>query len=222
LTPYDILRLKSRLNLSSDQFLDRYTDNSIDETYGLPLVMLKMGDDETRRCPFVSPEGCSMYEDRPGACRLYPLGRAASKIGSGARVGEHYFLVKEPHCLGLKEEKEWTIQAWLTDQRMLEYNTMNNFFLEITTTRGLNFLKTLSERQLQMYYTACYNQDTFRHFIFKSTFLERFEIAEDILERIQTEDIELMHFAFRWLKFSVFGEKTIHIKGSFHAQATSG
>ena len=51
LTPYDILLLKNRLGLSSSDFLDRYTEDQIDEATGLPLVRLKMGKDESRRCP---------------------------------------------------------------------------------------------------------------------------------------------------------------------------
>jgi len=33
----------------------------IDQAYGVPVVRLKMNDDKTRRCPFVSPEGCAVY-----------------------------------------------------------------------------------------------------------------------------------------------------------------
>jgi hypothetical protein len=52
LTPYDVLRLKNRLNLSSEVFLDRYTTGFVDEKYGVPVVKLKMNDDKTRPCPY--------------------------------------------------------------------------------------------------------------------------------------------------------------------------
>jgi Fe-S-cluster containining protein len=210
LTPYDIIRLKNRLHLSSGAFLDRHATVSTDRLSGLPMVKLKMQTDETRRCPFVSPGGCVIYEDRPGACRLYPLGRAASKI-SKSRSGEYYFTVKEAHCLGWQEAKEWTIQAWLADQGMDEYNTMNDSFTDITTGKLSKRLRTLSHQQLKMYFMACYDLDAFRRFVFESSFLERFDIAEESLDRIRTDDIELMMFACRWLKFSLFGEMTLQI-----------
>jgi Fe-S-cluster containining protein len=102
LTPYDIIRLKKRLHLSSGAFLDRHATVSTDRLSGVPMVKLKRQSDETRRCPFVSSRGGVIYEDRPGACRLYPLGRAASKI-SESRSGQYYFTVKEAHCLGWQE-----------------------------------------------------------------------------------------------------------------------
>jgi len=210
LTPYDIIRLKNRLHLSSGAFLDRHTTVSADRLSGLPVVKLKMQADESRRCPFVGPGGCVIYEDRPGACRLYPLGRAASKI-SKSQSGEYYFTVKESHCLGWKEEKEWTIQAWLADQGLEEYNTMNDSFMDITTGRPPKALRKLSNPQLQMVYMACYDLDVFRRFVFESSFMDRFDIAEEALNRIRTDDIELMAFACRWLKFSLFGEMTLQI-----------
>ena len=211
LTPYDVLRLKNRLNLSSEVFLERYAASYVDEKYGIPVVKLKMNKDETRRCPFVNPEGCVVYEDRPGACRLYPLGRAASKIYEGCRAEEYYFMVKESHCLGLNEKQKWTVQEWLKDQGLDQYNTMNDFFMDITAGRQARIFRRLNDRQLQMYYMACYSLDDFRRFVFETSFLDRFDITQDVLSRIKTDENELMAFACQWLKFSLFGEKTFRL-----------
>jgi len=214
LTTYDIIRLKNRLQLSSGSFLDRYTVTHADRRSGLPIVKLKMLDDADRRCPFVGPKGCRVYEVRPGACRLYPLGRAASKLSKN-RSGEVYFTVKEPHCLGWQEETAWTVEQWLTDQGLDEYNAMNDNFLEITTGWPPNHLKTLGRQQLQMVYMAVYDLDGFRRFVLESSFVERFVIDETVLARIRSDDSELMAFACRWLKFSLFGEMTFRIRDRF-------
>jgi Fe-S-cluster containining protein len=79
------------------------------------MILLKMKDDDYRKCPFVSPEGCLIYQDRPGACRIYPLGRAAKTGFCQDEIKEHYFMVKEPHCLGFKEERIWSLREWLKD-----------------------------------------------------------------------------------------------------------
>jgi Fe-S-cluster containining protein len=44
------------------------------------MVKLSMGRDEGHRCPFVTDKGCSIYEDRPEACRLYPVGWAPAWV----------------------------------------------------------------------------------------------------------------------------------------------
>ena len=48
LTPYDIIRLKNRLGLSSKEFLDTHTVSEFDTAMGLPTVLLKMKEDEIR------------------------------------------------------------------------------------------------------------------------------------------------------------------------------
>jgi len=212
LTPYDVLRLKNRLKLLSDVFLETYTTSYIDQAYGVPVVRLKMNDDKTRRCPFVSRKGCAVYEDRPGACRLYPLGRAASKISEECAAGEYYFVVKESHCLGFNEKQEWTVQEWIVNQGVDKDNEINDFFMNITAGRRAKTIKALSDQQLQMFYMACYNLDEFRRFVFESTFLDKFDIAQDVLNHIETDNMKLMAFAFQWLKYSFFGEKTLQIK----------
>jgi len=213
LTPYDVVRIKNRLNLSSKVFLEKYTTSHVDENYGVPVVKLRMNDDKDRRCPFLSPEGCTIYEDRPGACRIYPLGRAASKIREKDKAGEYYFMVKEPHCLGFNEDKEWTVEEWIKDQGLDEYNAMNDLFMDITAGRNSRAIKALGDQRLSMFYMACYSLDEFRRFVFESTFLERFVIDQDIIDRIKVDDIELMKFGYKWLQFALFGEKTIRTRG---------
>jgi hypothetical protein len=58
-----------------------------------------------------------------------------------------------------------------------------------------------------------YNLDKFRAFVFKSTFLKRFEMASKTLKEIKKDDLALMAFGVDWLKFCLFGEGTIKIKG---------
>ena len=73
LTPYDIIRLKRRLQLSSEEFLAMYTTPQLWEKTDLPVVTLKLMDDELQSCPFVKDAGCIIYADRPSTCRYYPL-----------------------------------------------------------------------------------------------------------------------------------------------------
>src|SRR5512146_117768 len=77
LPPYDLLRLRKRFNMTSEDFIREHCDIEILAKTLLPVIMLKMKNDGKRSCPFVTPEGCSVYEDRPSTCRYYPVGMAA-------------------------------------------------------------------------------------------------------------------------------------------------
>jgi hypothetical protein len=209
LSPYDILRMKRCLGLSSDEFLEKYTIPEADGTIPFPLVRLKM-DDETLKCPFVSPEGCTIYDDRPGPCRTYPLGRAATSTGMGVR--DSYFTVNESHCLGHNEEKEWTIHEWMEDQGIDEYNEMNNCWTGVITHPGIMGQGGLTHQKMRMFYMVSYNLETFKRFIFETSFLEKFDVGDDVIERIKTDEVELLKFGIRWLRFSLFGEGTLKIK----------
>jgi hypothetical protein len=176
------------------------------------MILLKMKDDDYRKCPFVSPEGCLIYQDRPGACRIYPLGRAAKTGFSQDEIKEHYFMVKEPHCLGFKEERIWSLREWLKDQEVDTYNEINKYWMEVITTHSPIRHQGLSDKKLQMFYMASYNVDAFKEFIFSSNFLNLFDIEEETITKIKSDDIELLKFACQWLKFSLFGEPTLEVK----------
>ncbi len=212
LTPYDILRMKNRLGIPSVNFLKKYTDQETDSQTRFPMVRLKMNQDEKKTCPFVSSDGCTIYEDRPGACRIYPLGRAATKPDVRTNALEKFFLVVEDHCLGFQEDKVWTIEEWLKNEGVDEYNAMNDQWLEIITSSKSLGPKEGIPRKLQMFFMASYNLDRFREFVFKTKFFELFNVEPDIKERLASDDIALMKYAFDWLKFSMFGDKTIKLK----------
>ena len=77
LNPYDIVRLKRRLGISSAEFLRTYTLPLFSQEAGHPLVLMRMLPDETKACPFSGEDGCMVYEDRPWSCRSFPLAPAA-------------------------------------------------------------------------------------------------------------------------------------------------
>jgi Fe-S-cluster containining protein len=211
LTPYDVLRLKNRLGISSSDFLDRYTTEEVRHNCGLPMLMLKMKNDSKRTCPFLGPEGCTVYQDRPGACRLYPVARAAKYVGG--RVKEKHYLLKESHCLGFQEEKEWTDKEWLEDQGLELYNEMNGLWMAINQSgEENNSPPPITDEKLKMYFMACYNLDMFKKFVFESRLLNLFQINKKTVSQIQSDERELLKFSFRWLQFAIFAKNTMKPK----------
>jgi hypothetical protein len=110
LYPYDIIRMKKTLGISSDQFLEQYTFQAIRDNPYFPNLMLKMSDNEEKSCPFLSSEGCTIYKDRPFSCRAYPLERAVARTGDEHGRAVLYFIMSHHFCLGHQESREWTVR----------------------------------------------------------------------------------------------------------------
>ena len=75
LYPYDIIRMKKQLGMTSEAFLVRHTVTAFRDNPYFPSVMLKMSDAKGHPCSFLSESGCTVYESRPYSCRAYPLER---------------------------------------------------------------------------------------------------------------------------------------------------
>jgi hypothetical protein len=72
--------------------------------------------------------------------------------------------------------------------------------------------KDLDPGPMEMFFLVCYNIDKFRRFVFESSFLNAFEVDAGTLDSIKKDDIELLKFGFKWLRFSIFKEKNMKIK----------
>jgi Fe-S-cluster containining protein len=211
LTPYDVVRMKSHLKISSGEFLARYTLVPFNKEQQMPIILLKMND-EDKRCPFVSTEGCGIYEDRPWSCRMYPLGLASPKEDARSAQEEFYFLMEEEHCKGFAEGRELSVREWLEDQGIIEYNDIGELFKEITLHHHFMRGRILEPEEMEMFYMASYDLDKFRRFVTESNILKYFDVEQEIVDKIRTDDVELMKFAFRWLRFSLFREPTMKIR----------
>lgn len=213
LSPYDVLRLKKRLGMSSGEFLRKHTLLPVQKDMKTPTVVLRMNDDEAKSCPFVGEKGCGVYMDRPWPCRMYPLGMAAQKdTPDGWRGDRFYFLLREEVCKGLEESKSWTVDQWLEDQGVDEYDDWGEQFKELALHDFFDKGGSLSPEKMDMLFTACYDLDKFREFVFGSTLLKRFEVDEDFVEEMREDDEALLRFAFLWLRFSLFGDQTVKVK----------
>ena len=212
LSPYDVLRMRKRLGMGSGEFLKKHTLMPVQKEMQTPVVVLKMNDDEEKTCPFLKEEGCGIYSDRPWPCRMYPLGLAAQKdTADGWRGERFYFLLEEEGCQGGAEPREWTVREWLDDQGLDAFDEWGEAFKELTLHNYFDDGNTLSPEKMQMLFTACYNQDKFREFVFGSTLLDRFDVDEDFVDEMRQNDEALLRFAFLWLRFSLFGEQTMKV-----------
>jgi Fe-S-cluster containining protein len=214
LTPYDILVLSKRLEIPPHEFVTEYTQPTFLEKTDMPGVQIKLTG-EKNGCPFVTPEGCTVYTDRPTACRYYPVGMADFHEGGSDEPKEDkfFFLVKEPHCKGFEEPKKWTIREWRADQGVDKRDEMNKEWLRLIMRRkSYGFQATLSEGAQRMFFMASTDLESFRRFVFESSFLDTYEVDEETIAKIKEDDIELMHFSFSYLANTLFGAQGMSIK----------
>ncbi|MGI9385751.1 MAG: hypothetical protein ACR2PO_21585, partial [Methyloligellaceae bacterium] len=159
-------------------------------------------------------------EDRPVACRYYPLGLAAVKMKGHETPEDFYFLVKEPHCKGHDEPKEQTVDAFRREQGVAPYDDQNRGWIDILMkmtswkTLGGPQGKDLDPRTKKMFFMATTDPDAFRRFVFETRFLDTYEVDDEIAERLKTDDELLLRLAFDWLKNVIFNEPTIALRES--------
>ena len=205
LTPYDVLRLKRHLQLQSGQFLDRYVIIEWEEGQLFPTYYLTMVDDGRASCVFVEKQGCKVYDDRPGSCRAYPVGRGAARQPTG-ETQESLVLVREPHCLGFNEPQQQSVGQYLRDQGLEEYNRFNDALLPLIQHPSIldgTFLP--SRQQLDQYTLALYDLDQFRMDMVEGRIALNRPLSPAQLTGIAGDDEELLLLAICWLLQEFYG-----------------
>jgi Fe-S-cluster containining protein len=210
LTPYDILRLKQRLGISAREFIEQYTLPFEMDAHGMPGLKLRPQEGSVA-CQFVTEEGCSVYQDRPTACRYYALGAMGLRKKDSPSVDDIYFLVKEDHCLGHFEPRTLTVRNYRQEQGVDVYDEMNREWREIVLKKRSSgpTVGQPSARSFHLFFLASYDIEGFRDFVMSEGFQQVFDLEAETLERLKADDEALLTFAFRFLKQVLFGEMTI-------------
>ena len=205
LTPFDIIQLKNRMEISSDEFLQVYTETQLLEKTDLPVPTMRLLDDEKQSCPFVRDgEGCIIYEDRPTACRYYPIG-LATRSHVEESGDDFFFLINESRCKGHQEDKEWTVAEWRADQGIDLRDEINAGWTDlIVRKKTFSGSMNMTQQSKKLFYMVCYNIDGFKRFVFDSPFLSQYDFAPELVEKIREDEIELVKFGFALLKFMLF------------------
>jgi hypothetical protein len=193
LTPYDIVQMKNRLGISSTEFLEKYTKRLLAPNTLLPAVQFKMDEENDKRCYFVGDKGCGVYEHRPWSCRMYPLDHSVE--------AETFAPMVDPtRCLGLQENTAWKLRDWLQDQGIEPYNDWNLRFAELTEDEKVTIWRKGYPGGVDIFYLACYDLDRFRDQVFKEKLFEMVEEGSADQDKLKTDDLALLEFAFTWLK----------------------
>ena len=204
LTPYDILRLKNHLGLSSEAFLQQYTTQHVGPESGLPVVTLQPKGGHDLICPFVSPGGCTVYDNRPSSCRTYPLVRGLSRSRQTGEITEQFMVLQEPHCLGFKKGRKQTAQQWMAGQEITIYNQINDKLMQIISLKNQLMPGPLDLKSRHLFYTALYDLDNFRSQIKANGLLDDFGLDSATMKKAMEDDVALLKVGMKWVKLVLF------------------
>lgn len=218
LTPYDVLRLKNNLGITTTEFIANFANFYEVDAHGLPGLKLKTKKD-LKTCEFLTDRGCSVYEDRPTACRYYALGNMAMRRHGSVEAETGYFVIREDHCKGHLEPREQTIGEYRHAQGLDVYDDMNMGFQELVLKKKSSgpTVGAPSPRSMQLYFMAAYDMDRFRKFIKSPGFTEVFDLSDDEYRTISENENALMRFSHRFLRQVLYGELSIPLKANAKA-----
>ena len=212
LTPADILKIKTELNISSDKFLTKYTTMQKLKGTGIPLVKLQMRENTNGACIFLDQKkGCTIYHARPLVCRSYPLGLASldprqSDTQEEGQPTEARVIIREDSSMGHREPKTWTLKEWMKDQGTIILEKDNKDWLDIVARLKAMKFGENQQHEISLFIMASYDIDTFSRFVFESSMLKRFKVERKTVDLIRSNQLELLKFGIMWLQFSLFGE----------------
>jgi len=218
LAPYDVLRLKQHLKMTSDEFLKAYTVPW--EIDGDGIIGVKLKTNEDKHCLLMTEKGCSVYDDRPSACRYYPFGLMGVKHTEATTDEQNYFRIEEEHCKGheernfLPETTEITLGEYRKTQGVEEFDKYNLDWIRLMLKKKSAgpSVGAPSTESLQVLFMATYDLDRFKRFIQSPNFQAVYDLDKTTFEDIQNDDIALLEFGYRFLRQVLFGEKTIDLK----------
>jgi len=216
LAPYDIIRMKKNLNIDSTEFLKNYTVPFEIDAHGIPGIKLRTTDDGA--CLFMNDEGCSVYEDRPTACRYYPSGLLSMRALGKSEDEQHFLMIKEEHCKGHDEDREITIADYRKEQVVEEFDELNRDWYRIILKKKSTgpTIGAPSDMSLQLFFMASYDVDRFRRFVMSDSFKNMYTITDEEFASFEKDDVKLMTFGFALMKQVLFGEISIKEREGAH------
>lgn len=212
LTPYDVIRLKKRLGMSSGEFLVKYTYPYEMEKGGIAGIKLQPIEGGTA-CQFMTEEGCSVYADRPTACRYYPVALLSLRRQDEYTDRTSYALVKEAHCHGHFEDRKLTVDEYRKEQGLEQYDELGRGWRQLILKKKSSgpTVGKPSQRSLQLFFMACYDVDQFREFIKSPSFEDVYELDQATRDKLE-DDVELMLFGQRFLAQVMFGDTFLTVR----------
>ena len=211
LTPYDVLRMKNHLGMSSSDFLKSHTVPFQMDGHGTPGIKMRTTDNDPV-CLFMDEgTGCRIYADRPTACRYYPMAHLTSRRSDEFEDKQSFAIVREPHCKGHEENREITVADYRKEQQVGDFDEFNREFYQLILKKksaGPAIGKP-SDTSFHFYFMVCYDTDRFKAFLQAPNFRAVYAIDDAEFDVLICDEYARLKFGFRLLRQVLFGEMTI-------------
>lgn len=120
LNPFDVYNGAKYLNITPEEFMDKYLDIQLGAESKLPMLLLK-SDKKTGFCPFLKFDikaggkfGCSINPAKPGACANHPIGVVIQQSDDDNDSEEEEFIfIKVDQCENSKSNDKVLVKDWV-------------------------------------------------------------------------------------------------------------
>lgn len=129
LNPLDLFRLAKELGITIEQWMEQYGECYIGEDSRMPIVRIRP-QGETRKCPLLKNNKCSVHKAKPSVCGLYPLGRSvryAQDEQGKPDMEKSEVIYFHSGCFCGSQTGHQTVREWLEEFHLLEDES---FFLQ--------------------------------------------------------------------------------------------
>jgi hypothetical protein len=106
----------------------------------------------------------------------------------------------------------WKVREWLMDQGATQSKEMDGSWDNLSAHQFLRGLDITNEQIQRMIVMALFDVDSFRDFVFNSSFLDRFDLEPERIEVVKTEDVALLDLGYDWVRFGLLGQKSLKLK----------
>lgn len=179
LNPKDIFYISQSINMTMDEFLDKYCFVCINHITKIAIAKLKLLE-ETLRCPFMANNKCTIYQNKPTICLLSQMSNHGFK-----KKRNHVNISDKPYKV-IHDRKDIILDIELQhdDGFMDRWMAILNQ-LEISL-KGVNsqMQDDLSNMAFLILYTN-YVQAPFEY-----QFIENIKILNDIINDIQNKSVD--------------------------------
>ena len=107
ITGVDLFYMARALKVNQMDFIKANCLVYIGDGSKLPVMVLK--ETKTGRCPLLKNNRCSVHDDKPTVCKLYPLGRFTTSDENDS----YKYFIQPVECAGCHNAKEQTLKKWL-------------------------------------------------------------------------------------------------------------
>jgi len=172
---------------------------------------IKLRTTDSGACLFMTDEGCSVYENRPTACRYYPSGLLSMRAIDKNVDERSFLLIKEDHCKGHDEDQTQTVQEYREKQGVVDYDDYNReWYVIVLKKRSTGpAIGKPSEMSLQLFFMASYDMDRFRRFVTSDSFRKTYNLGDEFFKVVDNDDLALMQFGFKLMRQVLYGELSI-------------